>query len=97
MMRILVCTACKNYMGVAAVAPKAGKSSSSPGLVLFIVLTVKEVTIKVSDSLLITNHFMTLSHKNKDTCSTTGNIVTGKYIFMFLFFFIFHLEVCLLV
>lgn len=33
----------KRYMGGAAVAPKAGKSSSpSPGLELFIVLTVKE-------------------------------------------------------
>lgn len=30
------------YMGAPAVAPKIGKSSSSPGLVLLIVFTVKE-------------------------------------------------------
>lgn len=41
-------------MDVATVAPKAGKSSSS-GSVLFIVLTVKEVTgsSRVSDLLLL--------------------------------------------
>lgn len=32
----------KLYMGGAAVAPKTGKSSSSPGLLLFMVLTVRE-------------------------------------------------------
>lgn len=33
-------------------APKTGKSSSSPGLLLFIVLTVREVEIKPSELLL---------------------------------------------